>query len=170
MFLLQVGHPDGCTHCSLAMSSGLLWEPLLKAQVCWTHGPLAIPESAMWLQADGAPVSGLVSLREEVRLPLHAREVKSGPGRLSLLAGLTVFMDHDPDSCHTGPFRDPGSYEGSDSLARKSPQWEQDHQGVPWQHCQALPSLCGTCRGLWTSKAWGPRAWSHYSSKEWGLR
>ena len=29
-------------------------------------------------------------------------------------------MDHDPDSCHANPFRDPGSYEGSDSLA-KSP-------------------------------------------------
>ena len=38
----------------------------------------------------------------------------------------------------------------------QSPQWEQDHQGVPWQHCQALPSLCGTCRGLWTSKGLGP--------------
>lgn len=29
-------------------------------------------------------------------------------------------MDHDPDSCHAGSFRDPGSYEGSDSLG-KSP-------------------------------------------------
>lgn len=66
----------------------------------------------------GHPVSGLVSLQFVSQS--HACGVESGPGRLSLLTGLTAFMDHDPDSCHANPFRDPGSYEGSDSLA-KSP-------------------------------------------------
>ena len=61
-------------------------------------------------------MSGLVSLW--FFSPSQAHGVKSGLGGLSLLAGLTAFMDHDPDSCHAGSFRDPGSYEGSDSLGR----------------------------------------------------
>lgn len=121
------------------MSSGPLGEPLLKARHAGHTAPWPFLGVRCGHGPTGHPVSGLVSLR--FVLPLHAREVKSGPGRLSLLTGLTVFMDHDPDSCHTGPFRDPGSYEGSDSLA-KSPV------GAGPPGC-ALAALSGSAFIMW---------------------